>query len=176
MAGKIGRKQVLKFRDFPTRYHGEAFFVEKGYDEELNLSIINHLVEIKQLFDEKYIHFYYFPFLASKIKKAAPYCYPALNKKDLNFSVPSDFLLSRLVDEKDRERFRPSILHLDHVEDGIYYVNAYPLSIEEDEDLMPLMQKVCDKLPNCRCLASSIGECPYNPFDPIFLRLKRDMW
>lgn len=41
MTGKIGRKKVLKFRDFPTRLHGEVFFVENGYDEKLNLSIIN---------------------------------------------------------------------------------------------------------------------------------------
>lgn len=166
MARKKEKTKVLKFRDFPTRYHGEAFFVENGYDEELNLSIINHLVEIQQLFDEKYIHFYYFPFLASKIKKAAPYCYPALNKEDLNFSVPSDFLLSRLVDEKDREKFRPSILHLDRVEDGVYYVNAYPLSIEEDEDLMPLMQKVYDKLPDCKVMCCASDECGFNPLDP----------
>ena len=46
MTGKIGRKKVLKFRDFPTRLHGEVFFVENGYDEKLNLSIINHLVDI----------------------------------------------------------------------------------------------------------------------------------
>lgn len=46
MTGKIGRKKVLKFRDFPARYHDDVFFVEHGYDEELNLSIINHLVDI----------------------------------------------------------------------------------------------------------------------------------
>lgn len=34
MTGKIGRKKVLKFRDFPTRLHGEVFFVENGYDEK----------------------------------------------------------------------------------------------------------------------------------------------
>lgn len=41
MTGKIGRKKVLKFRDFPARYHDDVFFVERGYDEELNLSIID---------------------------------------------------------------------------------------------------------------------------------------
>lgn len=49
MTGKIGRKKVLKFRDFPTRLHGEVFFVENGYDEKLNLSIINHLLGYQQL-------------------------------------------------------------------------------------------------------------------------------
>lgn len=56
MTGKIGRKKVLKFRDFPTRLHGEVFFVENGYDEKLNLSIINHLVDINNLFISKSIH------------------------------------------------------------------------------------------------------------------------
>ena len=37
MTGKIGRKRVLKFRDFPARYHDDVFFVERGYDEELIL-------------------------------------------------------------------------------------------------------------------------------------------
>ena len=30
MTGKIGRKKVLKFRDFPARYHDDVFFVERG--------------------------------------------------------------------------------------------------------------------------------------------------
>ena len=34
MTGKIGRKKVLKFRDFPTCLRGEVFFVENGYDEK----------------------------------------------------------------------------------------------------------------------------------------------
>lgn len=38
MTGKIGRKRVLKFRDFPARYHDDVFFVEHGYDEELILA------------------------------------------------------------------------------------------------------------------------------------------
>lgn len=94
MTGKIGRKKVLKFRDFPTRLHGEVFFVENGYDEKLNLSIINHLVDINNLFISKSIHFNYFPFLGPHIRKTALYSYPAMNKEDLDFSVPSDLLLS----------------------------------------------------------------------------------
>ncbi len=30
MTGKIGRKKVLKFRDFPACYHDDVFFVERG--------------------------------------------------------------------------------------------------------------------------------------------------
>ena len=41
MSGKIGRKRVLKFRDFPTCQRGDVFLVENGHDEKLNLSIIN---------------------------------------------------------------------------------------------------------------------------------------
>lgn len=166
MTGKIGRKKVLKFRDFPARYHDDVFFVERGYDEELNLSIINHLVDIQKLFDGKSIHFNYFPFLGSHINKIALYSYPTLNQGDLSFSVSSDLLLPLLVEDKDREKFRPSILQLDHEENGVYYVNAYSLTIERDEDFMPLMQVVYDKLSNYKVLYSSIGKSPYNPFDP----------
>lgn len=166
MTGKIGRKKVLKFRDFPTRLRGEVFFVENGYDEKLNLSIINHLVDINNLFISKSIHFNYFPFLGPHIRKTALYSYPAMNKEDLSFSVPSDLLLSQLVEEKNKEKLRPSILQLDHEEDGIYYVNSYSLSIEEDEDFMPLMQVVYDKLPDCNVMFSSVDEFPYSIFDP----------
>lgn len=166
MTGKIGRKKVLKFRDFPTRLRGEVFFVENGYDEKLNLSIINHLVDINNLFISKSIHFNYFPFLGPHIRKTALYSYPAMNKEDLSFSVPSDLLLSQLVEEKNKEKLHPSILQLDHEEDGIYYVNSYSLSIEEDEDFMPLMQAAYDKLPDCKVMFSSVDEFPYNIFDP----------
>lgn len=166
MTGKIGRKKVLKFRDFPTCLRGEVFFVENGYDEKLNLSIINHLVDINNLFVSKSIHFNYFPFLGPHIRKTALYSYPAMNKEDLSFSVPSDLLLSQLVEEKNKEKLHPSILQLDHEEDGIYYVNSYSLTIEEDEDFMPLMQAMYDKLPDCKVMFSSVDEFPYNIFDP----------
>lgn len=166
MTGKIGRKKVLKFRDFPTRLHGEVFFVENGYDEKLNLSIINHLLDINNLFIGKSIHFNYFPFLGPHIRKTALYSYPAMNKEDLNISVPSDLLLSQLVEEKNKEKLHPSILQLDHEEDGIYYVNSYSLSIEEDEDFMPLMQAAYDKLPDCNVMFSSVDDFPYSIFDP----------
>ena len=166
MTGKIGRKKILKFRDFPTCLRGEVFFVENGYDEKLNLSIINHLVDINNLFICKSIHFNYFPFLGPHIRKTALYSYPAMNKEDLGFSVPSDLLLSQLVEETNKENLHPSILQLDHEENGIYYVNSYSLSIEEDEDFMPLMQAAYDKLPDCKVMFSSVDEFPYNIFDP----------
>lgn len=166
MTGKIGRKKVLKFRDFPTRLRGEVFFVENGYDEKLNLSIINHHVDINNLFISKSIHFNYFPFLGPHIRKTALYSYPAMNEEDLGFSVSSDLLLSQLAEEKNKENLHPSILQLDHEEDGIYYVNSYSLFIEEDEDFMPLMQAMYDKLPDCNVMFSSVDEFPYSIFDP----------
>lgn len=81
-----------------------------------------------------------------------------MNKEDLGFSVPSDLLLSQLVEEKNKEKLHPSILQLDHEEDGIYYVNSYSLSIEEDEDFMPLMQAAYDKLPDCNVMFSSVDD------------------
>lgn len=66
MTGKIGRKKVLKFRDFPTRLHGEVFFVENGYDEKLNLSIINHLLDINNLFISKSIHFNFWVLISGR--------------------------------------------------------------------------------------------------------------
>lgn len=50
MTGKIGRKRVLKFRDFPARYHDDVFFVEHGYDEELILAftMISSLLTLRK--------------------------------------------------------------------------------------------------------------------------------
>ena len=89
-----------------------------------------------------------------------------MNKEDLNISVPSDLLLSQLVEEKNKEKLHPSILQLDYEEDGIYYVNSYSLSIEEDEDFMPLMRAAYDKLPDCKVMFSSVDDFPYSIFDP----------
>ena len=123
-------------------------------------------MDINNLFISKSIHFNYFPFLGPHIRKTALYSYPAMNKEDLNISVPSDLLLSQLVEEKNKEKLHPSILQLDHEEEGIYYVNSYSLSIEEDEDFMPLMQAVYDKLPDCKVMFSSVDDFPYSIFDP----------
>lgn len=155
--------EVLRLPNTPT---WRGVLCRDGYDEKLNLSIINHLVDINNLFISKSIHFNYFPFLGPHIRKTALYSYPAMNKEDLNISVPSDLLLSQLVEEKNKEKLHPSILQLDHEEDGIYYVNSYSLSIEEDEDFMPLMQAAYDKLPDCKVMFSSVDDFPYSIFDP----------
>ena len=40
------------------------------------------------------------------------------------------------------------------------------MSIEEDEDFMPLMQAAYDKLPDCNVMFSSVDDFPYSIFDP----------
>lgn len=49
MTGILGKVKTLKFRDFPTHSGNSVFFVESGYDEKLNLSIMNHLMEIHRI-------------------------------------------------------------------------------------------------------------------------------
>lgn len=110
-------KKKLKFRDFPTRYSGDLFYVEKEYDEKLNLFVINHLADIQDLFGKESIFFNYIPFLIPKNRNAILYHYPAMDSEQLNISATSDLLLSFLVDEKQCEKFCSSILELDHVKD-----------------------------------------------------------
>lgn len=157
-------KKKLKFRDFPTRYSGDLFYVEKEYDEKLNLFVINHLADIQDLFGKKSIFFNYIPFLIPKNRNAILYHYPAMDSEQLNISATSDLLLSFLVDEKQCDKFCPSILELDHVKDDFFYVNAYALQIEDDAELMPWMQALYDKLPDCKVMCCSMDEFPYDSF------------
>ncbi len=157
-------KKKMKFLDFPTRYSGDLFYVEKEYDEKLNLFVINHLADIQDLFGKKSIFFNYIPFLILKNRNAILYNYPAMDSEQLNISATSDLLLSFLVDEKQREKFCPSILELDHVKDDLFYVNAYALPIEDDAELIPWMQALYDKLPDCKVMCCSTDEFAYDSF------------
>ena len=80
MAGRTRKVKALRFRNFPTQWRGYAFFVEQGYNEQLNLSIINHLEEIRKLLWKESINFIYFPYLMHEIRDAAVYNFPQMTK------------------------------------------------------------------------------------------------
>lgn len=145
MASRTRKVKALRFRNFPTQWRGYAFFVEQGYNEQLNLSIINHLEEIRKLLWKESINFIYFPYLMHEIRDAAIYNFPQMTKGDFLQTASSDILLQLLDEKKDAENLPPCIMQYERSEDGIDYVNAFPISIQEDADLMPLMERLLDK-------------------------------
>ena len=159
MAGRTRNVKAFRFRNFPTQWRGYAFFVEQGYNEQLNLSIINHLEEIRKLLWKESINFIYFPYLMHEIRDAAVYNFPQMTKGDFSQAATSDILLQLLDEKKDAENLPPCIMQYERSEDGIDYVNAFPISIQEDADLMPQMEKLLDKqLSSAKVFCSSVPE------------------
>ena len=106
MANRINKVKTLKFRDFPTHWHNSVFFVENGYSEQLNLSIINHLDEIRELLKKKSLDFIYFPYLIHEVRDAAVYNFPQMTKADFSLSASSDILLQHLDNKKSAPLIR----------------------------------------------------------------------
>ena len=167
MAGRTRKVKELRFRNFPTQWRGYAFFVEQGYNEQLNLSIINHLEEIRKLLWKESINFIYFPYLMHEIRDAAVYNFPQMRKGDFSQAATSDILLQLLDEKKDAENLPPCIMQYERSEDGIDYVNAFPISIQEDADLMPQMEKLLDKqLSSANVFCSSVPEFTLGDYKP----------
>lgn len=167
MAGRTRNVKTLRFRNFPTQWRGYAFFVEQGYNEQLNLSIINHLEEIRKLLWKESINFIYFPYLMHEIRDAAVYNFPQMTKGDFSQTATSDILLQLLDEKKDAENLPPCIMQYERSEDGIDYVNAFPISILEDADLMPQMEKLLDKqLSSANVFCSSVPEFTLGDYKP----------
>lgn len=159
--------KVLRFRSFPVQWRGYAFFVEQGHNDQLNLSIINHLDEIRKLMRKESIDFIYFPYLIHEIRDAAVYNFPQMTKGDFSQTASSDILLQLLEDKEDAKNLPPCIMQYDRSENGIDYVNAFPISIEEDADLIPLMERLLDKqLTSAKMFFSSILEISLEDYKP----------
>lgn len=167
MAGKTSNVKVLRFRNFPTQWRGYSFFVELGYNEQLNLSIINHLDEIRKLLRKESIDFIYFPYLIHEIRDAAVYNFPQMTKGEFSQTASSDILLQLLDKEENAKNLPPCIMQYDRSEDGIDYVNAFPISIQEDADLMPLMERMLDKqLSSAHVFCSSRRDISLGDYKP----------
>lgn len=163
MASSIGKVKTLKFREFPVHDNRIVFFVESGYNEKLNLSMMNHLAEIRHILDKKSAHFVYFPYLAQETKDAAVYNFPQMENCDFSMSLTSSVLLQQLI-ESEQECVPPCILQYDHSEDGVCYANAFPINISEDADILPLMEKLSECLIVDRYFQSSILEDDFGMF------------
>ena len=167
MKQRKDKVKVLRFRNFPVQWRGYAFFVEQGHNDQLNLSIINHLDEIRKLMRKESIDFIYFPYLIHEIRDAAVYNFPQMTKGDFSQTASSDILLQLLEDKEDAKNLPPCIMQYDRSENGIDYVNAFPISIEKDADLMPLMERLLDKqLTSAKMFFSSILEISLEDYKP----------
>lgn len=167
MAGRASKAKVLRFKNFPSHWHSAVFFVEKGYDEQLNLSIINHLQEIRQLLKQEDLDFVYFPYLIREVKDAAVYNFPQMKNADFSYTASSDILLHLVEDETQIQGLPPCIMQYDYTKDDIDYVNAFPLRIKDDTELMPCVEKVLKQMTSAYVFHSSITELDPEGEKPI---------
>ncbi len=167
MAGRKSNVKTLKFRNFPTRWERHIFFVEQGYNEQLNLSIINHLDEIQKLMRKESLEFIYFPYLIHEMRDAAVYNFPQMTKGDFSQIASSDILLQLLDDKEDALHLSPCIMQYDSSKDGIDYINVFPIAIQEDADLMPQMEKLVSTQLYCpKYFCSSVPDISLDDYKP----------
>lgn len=158
MAIMTCKTKFFKFRNFPTHLQAAIFFVERGYDERLNRSIINHLGEIRQLLGTKSIDFVYFPYLIQEMSDAAIYNFPQMGKADFSYTAASDIFLHLIDDDKQLADLPPCFMQYDRTEGGVDYVKAFLISIVDDSELMPWMEKVFKRLVRGGIYFSSVDE------------------
>lgn len=162
MAGRASKAKVLRFKNFPSHWHSAVFFVERGYDEQLNLSIIHHLQEIRQLLKQEDLDFVYFPYLISEVKDATVYNFPQMKNADFSYTASSDILLHLIEDERQILNLPPCVMQYDHTADGVDYVNAFPINIKVDADLLPWLERLLKQIASgANVFHSSITE--YDP-------------
>lgn len=136
--------KVLRFRNFPVQWRGYAFFVEQGHNDQLNLSIINHLDEIRKLMRKESIDFIYFPYLIHEIRDAAVYNFPQMTKGDFSQTASSDILLQLLEDKEDAKNLPPCIMQYDRSEEGI----VFKCLSDYREELQAIYLDICTKQEN----------------------------
>ena len=139
----------LKFKSLPevsSDVSDVVYFMESGFDPVVNDAIVKHLDEIKEMFMREDMMFVYFPTLLHDMQEAVEYNYPNLDSMDLKASASSDALLSLLVKEQSGMCVPPCVGRCVDSEDDVDIVQAYPVSIDKEDELMPLMRMLKDKI------------------------------
>lgn len=98
----------LPFRPEPN----QVFFIENGYDEDVNDLIRAVYLRLKAKFDRAGMDFYYMPYLLSEhdIEAKLRYYAPYLSSQPLVGEVRSDAFAPYISDEDQRKRLKPSLI------------------------------------------------------------------
>ena len=103
----------ILFKELPFRPdHNQVFYIENGYDSDANNFIRSNYFELKSMFADIGMDFYYMPYLLrehdieAKVKYYAPY----LSSNLLVTEVRSDAFVPYISDNDTRKNLKPSFV------------------------------------------------------------------
>ena len=103
----------LLFKDLPFRPDcNQVFYIENGYDTDANDFIRSNYVELKSMFAQNGMDFYYLPYLLREhdIEAKVRYYAPYLSQKILVTEVRSNAFVPYIADDDTRENLKPSLV------------------------------------------------------------------
>lgn len=103
----------ILFKELPFRPdYNQVFYIENGYDSNVNNFIRRNYDELKSIFANIGMDFYYLPYLLMEhdIEAKVRYYAPYLSPKLLVSEVRSDALVPFISDPKVRKSLKPSII------------------------------------------------------------------
>ena len=101
------------FRGLPFQPKpNQVFFIENGYDQEINEYIQNFQGYLTSLFESKGLKFYYLPSLVTEegVEEKVRYYAPYLTSEELTTPVRSDALTDFILDSETRKNLPPSFI------------------------------------------------------------------
>lgn len=103
----------ILFKELPFRPdRNQVFYIENGYDGEANNFIRSHYIDLKSMFNQIGMDFYYLPYLLREhdIEAKVRYYAPYLSPKLLVQKVPSNAFVPYISDPEIRVTLKPSFL------------------------------------------------------------------
>lgn len=103
----------LLFKDLPFRPdRNQVLYIENGYDTDANDFIRSNYVELKSMFAQNGMDFYYLPYLLREhdIEAKVRYYAPYLSQKILVTEVRSNAFVPYIADDDTRENLKPSLV------------------------------------------------------------------
>ena len=103
----------ILFKELPFRPdHNQVFYIENGYDSDANNFIRSNYFELKSMFADIGMDFYYLPYLLREhdIEAKVRYYAPYLSPKLLVTEVRSDAFVPYISDDDTRKNLKPSFV------------------------------------------------------------------
>ena len=103
----------ILFKELPFRPdHNQVFYIENGYDSDANNIIRSNYYELKSMFADIGMDFYYMPYLLREhdIEAKVRYYAPYLSSNLLVTEVRSDALVPYITDDDTRKNLKPSFV------------------------------------------------------------------
>lgn len=103
----------ILFKELPFRPdHNQVFYIENGYDSDANNFIRSNYFELKSMFADIGMDFYYMPYLLREhdIEAKVRYYAPYLSSNLLVTEVRSDAFIPYISDDDTRKNLKPSFV------------------------------------------------------------------